>query len=132
MESNVVTRLKRVAASRTLSLTHYGRKSGKPYQVTIWFVVDGEKICLSTANVDRQWVKNVRKTPRVRLSMGGETFEGEARFLTDPSERNRAIAMIRRKYWIYAPLIAPWQLLRRARLVRETTGALEVTLAGVR
>ncbi len=129
MESNLVTRLKRVAARRTLSLTHYGRKSGKPHNVTIWFVVDGDKICLSTANVERQWVKNVRKTPRVRLCIGGETFDGEARFLTDPAERNRAMAMVRRKYWMYAPLIAFWQLLRRTGLVRDTTGAFEVTLA---
>jgi len=127
MEANA-TRLKRIAAKQTLSLTHYGRKSGKPYQVTIWFAVDGEKIYLSTANVERQWVQNVRKTSDVRLSIGGETFDGQARFLTDPAERNHAMAMVRRKYWMYAPLIAVWQLLRRARLVRDTTGAFEVTL----
>ena len=66
MEANA-TRLKRIAAKRTLSLTHYGRKSGEPYQVTIWFVVEGEKIYLSTANVERQWVQNVRKTSEVRV-----------------------------------------------------------------
>lgn len=27
----------------TLTLTHYGRKTGKPHEVTIWFVLDGEK-----------------------------------------------------------------------------------------
>jgi len=31
MESNVRTRLKRVSARQTVTLTHYGRKSGKPY-----------------------------------------------------------------------------------------------------
>jgi deazaflavin-dependent oxidoreductase (nitroreductase family) len=127
MEANV-TRLQRVAAKQTLNLIHYGRKSGKPYQVTIWFAVDGEKIYLSTANVERQWVKNVRKTSSVRLLIAGETFDGQARFLTDPKERDRAMAMVRRKYWVYAPCIAVWQLLRRARHVRDTTGAFEVTL----
>src|SRR5262245_1939988 len=33
--------LKRVAGKQTLTLTHYGRKSGKPYKVTIWFTFDG-------------------------------------------------------------------------------------------
>ena len=64
MESNVLTRLKRVAARQTVTLTHYGRKSGKPYDVTIWFVVDGDKIYIGTANVIRQWVRNVQKTPQ--------------------------------------------------------------------
>jgi len=61
MGSDVITRLRRVAAKHTLLLTHYGRKSGKPYDVTIWFVVDGEKVYIGTANVSRQWVRNVQK-----------------------------------------------------------------------
>jgi len=128
MESNAITRLAKVAAKQTLILTHYGRKSGKPYDVTIWFVVDADKIYLSTANVERQWVRNVRKTPRVRLSIGGETFDGEARFLTEPAERNRVMARVRRKYWMYAPFIAVWRLLQRMRLLSDKTGAFEVTL----
>jgi hypothetical protein len=32
---------------QTLSLTHYGRKAGKPYSVTIWFIVNGDKIYLA-------------------------------------------------------------------------------------
>ena len=66
MESNVLTRLKRVAARQTVTLPHYGRKSGKPYDVTIWFVVDGDKVYIGTANVNRQWVRNVQKTPQVK------------------------------------------------------------------
>src|SRR5271167_4426359 len=39
MEPDVLNRLRRVAGRQTLTLTHYGRKSGKPYEVTIWFVL---------------------------------------------------------------------------------------------
>jgi deazaflavin-dependent oxidoreductase (nitroreductase family) len=131
MQSNAITRLAKVAAKQTLILTHYGRKSGKPYDVTIWFVVDADKIYLSTANVERQWVRNVRKTPRVRLSIGGEIFDGEARFLTEPAEHNRAMTRVRRKYWMYAPFIAVWRFLQRMRLVRDKTGAFEVTVSAV-
>jgi deazaflavin-dependent oxidoreductase (nitroreductase family) len=130
MESNVATRLKRVAARQTVTLTHYGRKSGKPYDVTIWFVVDGDKVYIGTANVNRQWVRNVQKTPRVKLSMGGETFGGTARFLTDRTEHERAMAAIRRKYWMYRPLIALGRILTAIGAVRDTTGAFELTLAG--
>jgi len=53
MEPDVLNRLRRVAARQTLTLAHYGRKSGKPYEVTIWFVLDDEKFYISTANVNR-------------------------------------------------------------------------------
>jgi len=130
MESNVLTRLKRVAARQTVTLTHYGRKSGKPYDVTIWFVVDGDKVYIGTANVNRQWVRNVQKTPQVKLSIGGETFDGTARFLTDRAEHARAMAAIRRKYWMYRPLIALGRVLSAIGVMRDNTGSFEVTLAG--
>jgi deazaflavin-dependent oxidoreductase (nitroreductase family) len=129
MESNVLTRLKRVAARRTTTLTHYGRKTGKPHEVTIWFVVDGDKVYLGTANVNRQWVRNVQKTPQIRLSIGGETFEGTARFLTDRAEHERAMAAIRRKYWMYRPLIALGRVLTSIGVMRDKTAAFEVALA---
>jgi len=130
MESNALTRLKRVAGRQTTTLTHYGRKSGKPYEVTIWFVLKGDKVYLGTANVNRQWVRNVQKTPQVKLSIGGETFDGTTRFLTDRAEHERAMAAIRRKYWMYRPLIALGQVLTAIEVMRDRTGAFDVTLAG--
>src|SRR5574342_657532 len=99
MEPATAGRLDRVANKHTLKLTHYGRKSGKPYEVTIWFVAAGDRIFLATGNANRQWVKNVKQTPRVKLSVGGETFEGDARFLDDKRERDRVLSMTARKYW---------------------------------
>ena len=130
MESDVITRLRRVAAKHTLLLTHYGRKSGKPYDVTIWFVVDGEKVYIGTANVSRQWVRNVQKTPQVKLSIGVEMFDGTARFLADHAEHERAMAAIRRKYWMYRPFIALGQILTAIGVMRNKTGSFEVTLVG--
>ena len=129
MELDVLNRLRPVAARQTLTLTHYGRKSGKPYDVTIWFVLDEEKFYIGTANVNRQWVRNVQKTPQIRLSIGGETFEGTARFLADRAEHERAMAAIRRKYWMYRPLIAVGRVLTAVGLMRDTTGSFEVTLS---
>jgi deazaflavin-dependent oxidoreductase (nitroreductase family) len=106
MDSNALARLKAVAGRQTLTLTHYGRKSGKPYDVTIWFAVEGDKVYIGTANVNRQWARNVQKTPRIRLAVGGDTFEGEARFLSERAERELAMGAIRRKYWMYRPIIA--------------------------
>jgi hypothetical protein len=50
-------------------------------------------------------VRNVQKAPQIELSMGGEIFSGTARFLTDRAEHERAMAAIRRKHWMFRPII---------------------------
>src|SRR6184192_3135017 len=129
MESNALARLRRVAGKQTTRLTHYGRKTGKTHEVTIWFVLDGERLYIGTASVNRQWVRNVQKTPKVRLSITGEMFDGNARFLTDRAEHERAMAAIRRKYWMFRPLIALGRILTAMGLMGDNTGSFEVTLA---
>ncbi len=81
MESTELARLRQVAGKQTTRLTHYGRKTGKPHEVTIWFVLDGDRLYIGTANVNRQWVQNVQKTPQVKLSIADENVECTARFL---------------------------------------------------
>jgi deazaflavin-dependent oxidoreductase (nitroreductase family) len=127
--SKLAERLRQVSRRQTLRLTHYGRKTGKPYQVTIWFIVEGEKVWLATANKNRQWVRNVQKTPHVILKIGDERFEGEARFLSDPAERDRVLAMVRRKYWMFLPFMALGALLYALRILGNNTGAFEVRIA---
>jgi deazaflavin-dependent oxidoreductase (nitroreductase family) len=130
MESTELARLRRVAGRQTARLTHYGRKTGKPHEVTIWFVLDGDKPYIGTANVNRHWVKNLQKTPKVRLSIDGETFDGNARFLTDRDDHERAMAAIRGKYWMFRPIIELWRILSAIGVMRDNTGSFEVTLTG--
>jgi deazaflavin-dependent oxidoreductase (nitroreductase family) len=130
MESTELARLRRVAGKQTTRLTHYGRKTGKPHEVTIWFVLDDDRLYIGTANVNRQWVRNVQKTPKIRLSIGGENFNGTARLLTDRTEHERAMAAIRRKYWMFRPIIELGRVLSAMGLMRDNTGSFEVTLAG--
>jgi deazaflavin-dependent oxidoreductase (nitroreductase family) len=129
MEATELARLRRVAGKQTTRLTHYGRKTGKPHKVTIWFVLDQDKLFIGTANVNRQWVRNVQKTANIRLSMDGETFDGNARFLTDRAEHERAMGAIRRKYWMFRPIIEVGRVLSAIGLMRDNTGSFEVTLA---
>ncbi len=130
MESTQLARLRRVAEKQTTTLTHYGRKTGKPHEVTIWFVLDDDKLYIGTANVNRQWVRNVQKTPKIKLSIGGEMFDGNARFLTDRAEHERAMAAIRRKYWMFRPIIELGRFLAAIGPMRDKTGSFEVLLAG--
>jgi deazaflavin-dependent oxidoreductase (nitroreductase family) len=129
MESTALARLKPVTGKQTARLTHYGRKTGNPHEVTIWFVLDGDRLYIGTANVSRQWVRNVQKTPQVKLSIGSESFEGTARFLTDRAEHERAMAAIRRKYWMFRPFIELGRVLAVMGLMRDNTGSFEVILS---
>ena len=80
--------------------------------------------------MNHQWVRNVQKTPKVRLSIGDQTFDGNARFLTDRAEHERAMAAIRRKYWVFRPIIALGRILSAMGVMRDNTGSFEVMLAG--
>jgi hypothetical protein len=91
-------------------------------------VVDGDKVFIGTANVQRQWVRNVQKNPRIKLSVGGEKFEAAARFLGDPAERDRALVAMGRKYWMYSPVYALGKMLTSVGLMRNRTGAFDVEL----
>jgi deazaflavin-dependent oxidoreductase (nitroreductase family) len=130
MESTELARLRRVAGKQTTRLTHCGRKTGEPHKVTIWFVLDGDRLYIGTANVKRQWVRNVQKKPKIGLSIGGENFNGTARLLTDRAEHERAMAAIRRKYWMFRPIIELGRFLTAMGLMHDNTGSFEVTLAG--
>jgi deazaflavin-dependent oxidoreductase (nitroreductase family) len=130
MESTELARLRRAAGKQTTRLTHYGRKTGKPYEVTIWFVLDGDKLYIGTANVNRQWVRNVQKTPKIKLSMGDESFSGTVRFLTDRAEHERVMTAIRRKYWMFRPIMELGRILSAKGLMRDNAGSFEVTLLG--
>lgn len=105
MATSLAQRLARIASASTLQLTHYGRKSGKPYEVTIWFMVEGETIYLATASVQRQWVRNVKARPDVSLSVRGETFSGTATRLTDENDRAHVTELVKQKYWYVRPLL---------------------------
>jgi len=101
----LASRLAAVAGRSTCRLTHYGRRTGKPYEVTIWFMVDGDAIYLGSANVRRQWTRNVRKKPRVLIHAGGERFEGDVTPVTDAAERAHAERLLLAKYWYMRPLL---------------------------
>lgn len=131
MESTELARLRRVAGKQTTRLTHYGRKTGKPHEATIWFVLDGDKLYIGTANVNRQWVRNVQKTPKIKLSMGDESFSGTVRFLTDRAEHERVMTAIRRKYWMFRPIMELGRILSAKGLMRDNAGSFEVTLLGL-
>lgn len=126
--ADIRERLARIARNGTLQLTHRGRKSGKEYEVTIWFVVDGVRMFLPSANRNRNWVKNVIKTPRISLKIGDEVFSGEACAISEPADRQDVMRLLDRKYWYATPVMIVFRMLTAAGFVTDTTTAFEVKL----
>jgi deazaflavin-dependent oxidoreductase (nitroreductase family) len=115
--------LARVSSRSTCRLTHRGRKSGRAHEVTIWFLPDGNRVYLTTMNMDRHWTRNVQANPRVTLTIAGERFTGTAQEVTDTVEMGRVVALLKQKYWLARPYL--W-------LKKRPAGAFRVDLDPVR
>src|SRR5436190_15299600 len=80
-------------------LTTVGRVSGKQRAIEIWFGLEGETLYMLSGGRDRSdWVRNLIKTPDVRVRIGERTFEGRARVVSDPDEDARARRLLFEKY----------------------------------
>lgn len=63
-------------------LTTTGRKTGKPHEVEIWFGIgDGTLYMLSGGRDGADWVKNIRKDPKVRVRINTQSAPLEARIV---------------------------------------------------
>jgi len=92
--------LERVAREKTVRLVTRGRKSGKPREVTIWFVVDGDAIGLGTLNDQRNWVRNARAGGDVELVFASGRLRGRFREVTDDAAARDSVRRgMARKYW---------------------------------
>lgn len=98
-------RLAQVARQSRCRLTHYGRKSGRPHEVTIWFLVDGDAVSLGTGDKRRQWVRNVLADPAVQLRVCTEVFAGDVTPVTTPAEIARVVELLKHKHWLARPYL---------------------------
>jgi deazaflavin-dependent oxidoreductase (nitroreductase family) len=72
----------RLADKEFAYLTTTGRHTGKEHTVEIWFALrDGRVYMLSGGGDRADWVRNLRKTPRVRLRIGTQAANAKARVL---------------------------------------------------
>ena len=129
MASKAFERLRKAGDRQTLRLTHYGRKSGRPYDVTIWYMVDGDRMYLASANANRNWVRNVKVRPGVSFKIGDQVFSGDVRAITDQQEREMVNGLVERKYWYAMPIMRLGRLLMSTGMIRDNTAAFEVILA---
>jgi deazaflavin-dependent oxidoreductase (nitroreductase family) len=89
----------------TLKLTHFGRKSEKAYNVTIWFVdIDGD-LWIGSIEGNKNWVKNLRSTGKGAIDFGQGEIQVTAEFTDDPAMTSRHKAAVVKKYPIMGRLI---------------------------
>ena len=109
----------------TLKLTHYGRKSGKPFDVTIWFTEIGGELWIGSLDEDRGWVRNLRATGRARVDFGAGAEDVVTEIRDDAADKACYRVAVAAKYPVLSRVIG---LFVRG----KTTAVFRVHPAGTR
>ena len=99
-------------------VTTTGRRTGRPHEIEIWFVVTDDAIYLLAGGGERaDWVKNMRADPSVQVRIGSSTFSAAAQ-VDPPGEGPRPREALAAKYqgWEPGRPLSDWA--REALLVR--------------
>lgn len=84
---------------REVTLTTYGRKTGKPHDVTIWLATDGTRLYIrSGQGLSRQWPQNLIARDEGLLRLGKVTVKVRPRLVSDPAEARASSELYRQKY----------------------------------
>jgi deazaflavin-dependent oxidoreductase (nitroreductase family) len=95
---------------REVTLTTYGRKSGKPHDVTIWVVTDGTRLYIrSGEGFRRDWPQNLSARGEGVLHLGKVAVKVKPRLVTDPDEARATSNLYRRKYGPFVRASKPGQ-----------------------
>jgi deazaflavin-dependent oxidoreductase (nitroreductase family) len=80
---------------RQIKISVIGRKSGRTISISVWFVLEGEKLyLLPVQGSETQWYKNVLQNPSIRIDARG----AEAEFRAAPVRRAKAVSSIVEKF----------------------------------
>jgi deazaflavin-dependent oxidoreductase (nitroreductase family) len=97
---------------REVTLTTFGCKTGKPYDVTIWITTDGSRLFIrSGQGLRRHWPQNLLARGESVLHLGKATVKVRPRLVTDPAEARAVSALYRRKYGPFVKASKPNQRL---------------------
>jgi deazaflavin-dependent oxidoreductase (nitroreductase family) len=104
-------------------LSTVGRVTGRPHTIEIWFALKGRTLYMLSDSRDRSdWVKNLRRTPEVKVRIAEEHFEGRARVIEDPAEEALARKLLVEKYECTPGRLDNWRRTALPVAVDLTTG----------
>jgi deazaflavin-dependent oxidoreductase (nitroreductase family) len=93
---------------REVKLTTYGRKSGKPHDVTIWLTTDGKRLYIrSGQGLVRQWPQNLLARGEGVLHLGQMAVKVKPRLVTDPVEARATSSLYTKKYGSFVKASSP-------------------------
>ena len=88
-----------------------GRVTGRRHTVELWYAAAGRTLYLLAGGGERaDWVRNLRKQPRVRVRVGPTTSDATAAVVAGGPEEARARELLAAKYygWRAGPLPNEW------------------------
>jgi hypothetical protein len=89
----------RLTRYRQIKISVTGRKSGRTIFISVWFVLEAEKLyLLPVQGSDTQWYKNVLQNPSIRIDARGVEAEFRAKPITAPKAVNSVVEKFRGKY----------------------------------
>jgi len=95
---------------REVKLTAFGRKSGKPHQVTIWITTDGKHLYVrSGQGLRRNWPQNLVARGEGVLHVGKTEVKVKPRHVTDPAEARMVSGLYKPKYGPFVKASRPNQ-----------------------
>lgn len=87
------------AREKEVRLTTFGRKTGKPSEVTIWIATDGDHLYIrSGQGMRRHWPQNFLARGEGVLHLGNIDVKVKPRRVTDPAEARASSELYVRKY----------------------------------
>lgn len=104
-DQRVANRLSRVAGEENCSLTTYGRTTGTPHEIEIWFAAHDDTLYFLSGGGDAaDWVQNLIKNPEASVRIDGEKFAGMGRIVTSATEEeDLARRLLAAKYERWQP-----------------------------
>ncbi|GAC1662187.1 MAG: hypothetical protein PVS2B1_20730 [Candidatus Dormibacteraceae bacterium] len=88
-----------VKREREVTLTTYGRKTGKPHDVTIWITTDGGHLYIrSGQGLGRHWPQNLIARGEGILHLEKMTVKVKPRLVADPNEARASSRLYAEKY----------------------------------
>lgn len=76
-----------LASVRTVELTTFGRRTGLPRSIEIWWFHVGGRFIITGTPGRRDWLANVRANPRVVIGVQGTQIEATAHEVVDSELR---------------------------------------------
>jgi deazaflavin-dependent oxidoreductase (nitroreductase family) len=110
VESFSADLLEAAKREREVKLTAFGRKSGKPHQVTVWITTDGKHLYVrSGQGLRRNWPQNLVARGEGVLRVGKTEGKVKPRHVTDPAEARMVSSLYKRKYGLFVKASRPNQ-----------------------